>query len=221
VILIAGGAGTEYLQAVRDITRRHGVVLIFDEVVTGFRYAPGGAQEYYGVTPDMTTLAKILAGGLNGAAVATSREILSLFDIREDDPQWARFGRINHPGTFNANPLSAAAGVACLEIVKDPAVQKQATATADQIRAGMNDVLRRHGVEGHAGGDVSLLNLSLNSPGSKSKGFSHLLRSAMQLGGVDFSGGMIVSVTHDARDVSQTVDALDQSLAMLKAEGHL
>ncbi|HEY8597929.1 MAG TPA: aminotransferase class III-fold pyridoxal phosphate-dependent enzyme, partial [Thermomicrobiales bacterium] len=63
VIVIADGAGTEYLQAVRDLTTAHGVLLIFDEVVTGFRYAPGGAQEYYGVTPDLTTLAKILAGG--------------------------------------------------------------------------------------------------------------------------------------------------------------
>ena len=62
VIVIADGAGTEYLQAVRDLTTAHGVLLIFDEVVTGFRYAPGGAQEYYGVTPDLTTLAKILAG---------------------------------------------------------------------------------------------------------------------------------------------------------------
>ena len=221
VILIAGGAGKEYLQAVRDITRRHGVVLIFDEVVTGFRYAPGGAQEYYGVTPDMTTLAKILAGGLNGAAVATSAEILSLFDIREDDPQWTRFGRIHHPGTFNANPLSAAAGVACLEIVKDAAVQRKATATADAIREGMNDVMRRRGVEGNAGGDVSLLALTLKAPGAKDRAFSHLLRSAMQLGGVDFSGGMIVSAVHDARDVSQTVDAFDRSLALLAEDGKL
>jgi glutamate-1-semialdehyde 2,1-aminomutase len=221
VILIAGGAGKEYLQAVRDITRRHGVVLIYDEVVTGFRYAPGGAQEYYGVIPDMTTLAKILAGGLNGAAVASSRDILSLFDLRDDDPQWSRFGRIHHPGTFNGNPLSAAAGVACLEIVKDGAVQRKATATADAIRDGMNDVLRRRGVEGNAGGDVSLLNLSLKTPGSKDRAFSHLLRSAMQLGGVDFSGGMIVSAVHDERDVSQTVDAFDRSLALLADDGKL
>jgi glutamate-1-semialdehyde 2,1-aminomutase len=62
VILIADGAGTAFLRAVRDLTAARGVVLIFDEVVTGFRYAPGGAQEYYGVTPDLTTLAKILAG---------------------------------------------------------------------------------------------------------------------------------------------------------------
>jgi glutamate-1-semialdehyde 2,1-aminomutase len=221
VILIAGGAGKEYLQAVRDITRRHGVVLIFDEVVTGFRYAPGGAQEFYGVTPDMTTLAKILAGGLNGAAVATSAEILSLFDIREDDPEWTRFGRINHPGTFNANPLSSAAGVACLEIVKDPAVQRKATATADAIRNGMNDVMRRRGVEGNAGGDVSLLTLSLKTPGAKDRAFSHLLRSAMQLGGVDFSGSMIVSAVHDERDVAQTVEAFDSSLALLAEAGKL
>ena len=204
----------------RDITRRHGVLLIFDEVITGFRCAPGGAQEDFGVTPDLTTLAKILAGGLHGAAVASSREVLSLFDSGRRTGVDAL--RAHHPPRhLQRQPPLRRRGVACLEIVKDPAVQKQATATADQIRAGMNDVLRRHGVEGHAGGDVSLLNLSLKTPEAKSKGFSHLLRSAMQLGGVDFSGAMIVSVTHNSRDVAQTVDALDQSLTMLQAEGHL
>jgi glutamate-1-semialdehyde 2,1-aminomutase len=221
VILIAGGAGQEYLQAVREITRRHGVVLIYDEVVTGFRYAPGGAQEYYGVTPDMTTLAKILAGGLPGAAVAARRDILSLFDLRDDDPQWSRFGRIHHPGTFNANPLSAAAGIACLEIVKDPAVQRRATATADRLRAGMNDVLRRQGVDGQAGGEVSLVHISLRSPQAKGHAFGHALRSAVQLGGADFSGGLIVSAVHDERDVAQTVAAFDQALGLLQAEGRL
>lgn len=221
VILIAGGAGTEYLQSVREITRRHEVILIYDEVVTGFRYAPGGAQEYYGVTPDMTTLAKILAGGLPGAAIATSQELLSRFDIRDDDVQWSRFSRINHPGTFNANPLSSAAGVACLEIVKDPSVQQRATSTADRLRAGMNDVLQRRGVAGSAGGEVSLINLSVRSPQAGGKNFAHLLRSAMQLGGVDFSGGMIVSAVHDERDVAQTVEALDQALQLLQADGRL
>ena len=85
----------------------------------------------------------------------------------------------------------------------------------------MKDVMRRRGVEGDAGGDVSLLNLSLKTPGAKDRAFSHLLRSAMQLGGVDFSGGMIVSAVHDARDVSQTVDAFDASLALLAEAGKL
>jgi glutamate-1-semialdehyde 2,1-aminomutase len=111
VILIADMAGTEYLQAVRDLCTAKQVVLIFDEVVTGFRYAPGGAQEYYGVTPDMTTLAKILAGGLNGGAIAGKPELFQSF-MQSDDEQWVRHHRIPHPGTYNANPLSAAAGIA-------------------------------------------------------------------------------------------------------------
>ncbi|HEX2185290.1 MAG TPA: aminotransferase class III-fold pyridoxal phosphate-dependent enzyme [Chloroflexota bacterium] len=221
VILIAGGTGKEYLQAVRECTRRHGVVLIYDEVVTGFRYAPGGAQEYYGVLPDLTTLAKILAGGLPGACVAGRRDILALFELRDDDPQWTRFGRIHHPGTFNANPLSAAAGVACLEIVKDPAVQLKATATAEQLRAGMTDVLRRRGVEGAVGGEVSMLSLSISGGKARSKAFQHTLRSAMQLGGADFSGGLIVSAVHDERDVAQTVEAFDEGLSLLQADGWL
>jgi len=68
---------------VRDLTAERGVLLIFDEVVTGFRYAPGGAQEYYGVTPDLTTLAKILAGGLPGGAVAGRADILERFLQRD------------------------------------------------------------------------------------------------------------------------------------------
>jgi glutamate-1-semialdehyde 2,1-aminomutase len=221
VILIAGGVGREYLQQVRDATRRRGVLLIYDEVVTGFRYAPGGCQEYYGVVPDMTTLAKILAGGLPGACVAGRADVLALFELREDDAEWMRFGRIAHPGTFNANPLSAAAGVACLEIVRDPEVQQEATATADRIRAGLVDAFQRRGVEGTAGGEVSLINVGVASPKAKTKEFQHRLRSAMQLGGIDFSGSLIVSAVHDERDVAQTVEAFDQALGWLRADGLL
>ena len=221
VILIADGAGTSYLQAVRDATRKHGALLIYDEVVTGFRYAPGGCQEYYGVVPDMTTLAKILAGGLPGACVAARKDILSLFELRDDDPKWSRFGRIAHPGTFNANPLSAAAGTACLEVVKDPIVQKRATATANRLRAGLREALERRGVEGSATGEVSMIGIGFASPKAKTKRFQHSLRSAMQLGGVDFSGSMIVSAVHDDRDVAQTLDAFDSALQRLQVEALL
>ena len=154
-------------------------------MVTGFRYAPG--WEYYGVTPDMTTLAKILAEGLLEAAVATSREILSLFDIRDDDPQWTRFRRIKPPRHVQRQPLSAA-----------PAWPAWRSSGTQRAEAGLGDRRPDQGRDerrpaparggGHAGGDVSLVNLSLKTPGGKNKGFSHLLRSAMQLG-VDFSGG--------------------------------
>jgi glutamate-1-semialdehyde 2,1-aminomutase len=221
VILIADRAGTEYLQAVRDLTRERGVILIFDEVVTGFRYAPGGAQEYYGVTPDMTTLAKILAGGLNGGAVAGRADILARF-LQSDDAAWVRHQRVPHPGTYNANPLSAAAGIACLEIVKDPAVQKTATAAADQLRAGFNEAFARHGIAGKAGGPVSLVPISLSEPKTSGRKLVHRFRAAMQLGGVDTSGmSLIVSAVHGQAEVDQTVEAFDSALAMLKEEGAL
>lgn len=221
VIVIADGAGTDYLQAVRDLTTARGVVLIFDEVVTGFRYAPGGAQEYYGVTPDLTTLAKILAGGLNGGAVAGRADILGRF-LQSDDPHWARHERVPHPGTYNGNPLSAAAGIACLEIARDPATQERATAAANGLRAGFTEALLRNEVEGKVGGPVSLAPVSFTAPNIPMNKLLHRFRAAMQLGGVDPSGfNFIVSATHGQAEVDQTVEAFDNALRMLQEEGSL
>src|SRR5207249_1910821 len=114
-----------YLQELREVTRRHDVVLIFDEVITGFRYAPGGAQEYYGVTPDLTTLAKIVAGGLPGGAVCGATKYMAMLGFR-GDPTWDRASRVAHAGTFNANPLSAAAAIATLTLVADGSLQVRA-----------------------------------------------------------------------------------------------
>ncbi len=221
VILIADRAGTEYLQAVRDLTAERGVVLIFDEVVTGFRYAPGGAQEYYGVTPDLTTMAKILAGGLPGGAVAGRADLFERF-LQSDDAEWVRHQRIPHPGTYNANPLSSAVGIACLEIVKDPAVQQRAIATADALRAGFNEAFARHGIAGQAGGPVSLVPIKFSEPKISGRQLVFRFRAAMQLGGADPSGlQFIVSAVHGQAEVDQTVAAFDQALAMLKEEGSL
>ena len=221
VILIADLAGTEYLQAVRDLTREREVILIFDEVVTGFRYAPGGAQEYYGVTPDLTTLAKILAGGLNGGCVAGRADIFRLF-LQSDDQEWVRYKRIPHPGTYNANPLSAAAGIACLEIVRDGAVQQRATDTANQLRSGFTEALARHGIAGKAGGVVSLVPVSFSEPKIAPRKLLYRFKAAMQLGGVDPSGlNLIVSATHGQAEVDQTVAAFDRAIAMLKDEGSI
>jgi glutamate-1-semialdehyde 2,1-aminomutase len=221
VILIADQAGTEYLQAVRDLCTAKGVILIFDEVVTGFRYAPGGAQAYYGVTPDMTTLAKILAGGLNGGAVAGKAELFERF-LQSDDREWVRHQRIPHPGTYNANPLSAAAGVACLEICKDAAIQKKANATGDALRAGFNAAYARHGVAGKAGGPVSVVSVSFAEPKNAGRKLMHRFKAAMQLGGVDPSGlSLIVSAVHGQAEIDQTVEAFDQALTLLKEEGSI
>src|SRR5262249_3048998 len=101
----------DFLKALRELTTRHGRLLIFDEVITGFRVSPGRAQGLYRVTPDLTALAKVLAGGLPGGCVAGRADILAHLEFRPGKP------KMKHPGTFNANPLSAAAGVATLQLV--------------------------------------------------------------------------------------------------------
>ena len=128
-----------FLPDLRRLADRHKLVLIFDEVVTGFRYSPGGVQALSGVTPDLTTLAKILAGGLPGGAVAGRATIMEHLAFH-NDPAWDTKRKMHHPGTFNANPLSAAAGVACLEMVSDPAVQQTAADRADLLRTLLREI---------------------------------------------------------------------------------
>ena len=119
-------------------------MLIFDEVVTGFRVSPGGAQAEYGIRPDLTTLAKILAGGLPGGAVAGRKDILDLLDFQVTKA--ADREKITHQGTFNANPLSAAAGVAALEIVGTTDACAAANRYADAMRRRINEVFEEEHV---------------------------------------------------------------------------
>src|SRR4051812_44141257 len=121
-----------FLHALRELTTRHDRLLIFDEVITGFRVAPGGAQEHYGVRPDLTTLAKVLAGGLPGGCLAGRADILATLEFRPGQP------KMSHPGTFNANPLSAAAGVATLQIVAGGEPCRQASALGRSLRQRLN-----------------------------------------------------------------------------------
>jgi glutamate-1-semialdehyde 2,1-aminomutase len=218
VIIWCNGLTAEFAPRVIEIAHRYGTLVIFDEVVTGFRYAPGGAQQFFGVKPDLTAMAKILAGGYPGGAVAGLTEVMRILEFR-DDPEWLRFGRIAHPGTFNANPVSAAAGVACLEIVRDPAIQQRATATADAIRVGFREALQRHGIAGLADGWASMVTVKLDSKLPDRK-LTARFKSAMQLEGVDPSGlQLIVSAVHTPGDVDHTVSAFDRALVRLRAEG--
>ncbi|MFZ0217673.1 MAG: aminotransferase class III-fold pyridoxal phosphate-dependent enzyme [Candidatus Dormiibacterota bacterium] len=128
-----------YLQAVRDLTRQIGTLLIFDEVISGFRFAPGGAQELYGITPDLSTLAKAMAGGLPGGAVAGRGDVMDRLAFHDDERDQQK---VTQQGTFNANPLSAAAGIAALEQLADGSAQRQATATAAKLCRGINGSLQ-------------------------------------------------------------------------------
>jgi glutamate-1-semialdehyde 2,1-aminomutase len=148
-----------YLQALRDLTRKYGTVLIFDEVITGFRFAPGGAQQYYGVTPDLSTFAKAVCGGVPGGAVAGRAEIMDHMAFRPDDPDYNRRMRVRHQGTFSANPITAAVGVAALEILKDGSMQAQAAKMARRLEEGFNTALREAGAAGSLYGEHSTVRL--------------------------------------------------------------
>jgi glutamate-1-semialdehyde 2,1-aminomutase len=226
VILEPGGGSNsvvptrpEFLKQLRGLTRERGVVLIFDEVISGFRFAPGGAQEHYGVVPDMTTMAKILAGGLPGGAVGGRQEILDILSMKTDPPDWNRGRRIAHPGTFNANPLSSAAGVACLEIVATGEPHRVANRLGGELRRGFNECSVFHVALGLtaddvAKGDPSQL-MQARPVGAK-------LRKAMLLEGVDLmrTGGFVSGV-HTESDVAFMVEAFDRAIARMQEEGAL
>jgi len=215
-----------YLQELRAVTQRHGVLLIFDEVITGFRYAPGGAQEYFGVTPDITTLAKIVAGGLPGGAVCGRRDVMSMLAHR-GDPTWDRSERVAHAGTFNANPLSAAAAIATLEQIGDASLQARANKLGEELRRGLGEAMKRVGVRGTCYGEASIYHVSFEGkPGLA--GFDrprkgdhyHLLRCAILNEGVDCSmnHGWVSSV-HTEDDIERTIRAYERAFRAMAAEG--
>jgi glutamate-1-semialdehyde 2,1-aminomutase len=228
----AGGqAGTTptipgYLQELRALTTRHGVVLIFDEVITGFRYAPGGAQQYFGVTPDLTTLAKIVAGGLPGGALTGKRELMSMLAFR-GDPDWDRASRVAHAGTFNANPLSAAAATATLELCADGTLQARANKSGDHLRAALTDALKKAGAPGTCFGESSIYHVSFEGkPGLA--GFDRprkgplyqLLRCALLNTGVDCSANHgWISAVHTEADLEHTVRAYERAFQAMVADG--
>ncbi|MBI2554902.1 MAG: aspartate aminotransferase family protein [Candidatus Rokubacteria bacterium] len=137
-----------FLERLREVTARRGILLIFDEVIS-FRVAPGGAQERFGVRPDLTTLGKIIGGGLPVGAFGGQADVMAAFD-----PRGGR-GRISHGGTFNANPLTMAAGVATLEALT-PERYRQLDLLGERLRSGMTALLRRLKRPGQVSGVGSL-----------------------------------------------------------------
>src|ERR671937_521750 len=215
VILEPGGGSNgiiptdvQVLRDLRGLTSERGVVLIFDEVITGFRYSPGGAQQLYGVTPDMTTLAKIVAGGLPGGAVVGKRAIMEVQTFKGELHK-DRFERVLQQGTFNANPLSAAAGLNALQVVEEGWATEQANQAGEQLRQGLRETLERRGVAGVVLGEASVFQI-LSGEGMQQavdttdvqrlmagRGAVNTLRKAMLLNGVDLmrSGGF-TSIAH-------------------------
>ncbi len=224
----------DFLRALREITSRLNRVLIFDEVITGFRVSPGGAQQHYGIKPDMTTMAKILAGGLPGGCVTGRAEILAALEFQPGKP------KMRHPGTFNANPLSAAAGVATLRHAATGEPQRKANTTAKLLRQRLNALFQERGVNWVAYGEFSGVKLIPGYSGPRPTGddfvpyggdvdkldgpkdakLVHAFRRGMLLHGVDTWGlGGMVSAAHSEADVETTVKAVAGTLNLLREEG--
>ena len=223
-----------FLGELREVTQRYDAILIFDEVVTGFRTSKGGAQAYYGVIPDISSLAKILGGGLPGGAVAGKAELINMIEFH-DDPQYDRQQRISHPGTFNANPLSASAGSKALELVATTPVNERADAMSARLKNGLNDLLARMEIPGCACGVDSLVFMRLGVDHECDREVCILSQEEMRIAddrnrnaqlelalvnrGVDSGSRFILSATHTERDVDDTVDAMESALGELREEG--
>jgi glutamate-1-semialdehyde 2,1-aminomutase len=140
---VAGNMGLvlptqEFLQGLRDLCTKEGIVLIFDEVMTGFRLAPGGAQQLFGVTPDMTTLGKIIGGGMPVGAYGGKKEIMDCV---------APAGPVYQAGTLSGNPIAMSAGMAMLNYLKDnPQVYTQLDETTERMINGMRNNMQQLGL---------------------------------------------------------------------------
>jgi glutamate-1-semialdehyde 2,1-aminomutase len=222
-----------FLKALREITMRLGRLLIFDEVITGFRVHPGGAQGYYQVKPDLTTLAKVLAGGLPGGCVAGRADVMAGLEFRPGKP------KMKHPGTFNANPLSAAAGTAILRLVAGGEPCRRANQMGSRLRWLLNVLFEKQGADWVAYGDFSGFKVLPGYKGPRPEGddfvpyqgaldrleapkdrrLIHAFRRGMLLHGVDLPGlGGMTTAAHNEDDIERTVTAVAETLEMLRAE---
>jgi glutamate-1-semialdehyde 2,1-aminomutase len=199
-----------YLQGLREITRAYGTILIFDEVMTGFRLARGGAQERYGVVPDMTCLGKVIGGGLPVGAFGGRREILE---------RVAPSGPIYQAGTLSGNPLAMSAGLATLRATGEPGFYRRLEELGEHWRRGMNEVAGEGDVPftiNQAGSMVSIFFTEEPvkdfpaAAGSDREAFKdffwHMLRRGIYLAPSQYEAGFI-STVHSEDDLEKTFEA--------------
>jgi glutamate-1-semialdehyde 2,1-aminomutase len=226
----------DFVRALRDLTRKYGTVWVVDEVVTGFRYAPGGWQSEMGVTPDLTTLGKCVGGGVAAGAVVGHAQIMEAFGTKTPLQR-----RIRHSGTWNANPLVAAAGVAACKLYLTGEPQRGAAEAGALLRAGLNKALEERGISGAYYGKTMLHGYlgprelepandmlpptrdirKLCNP-EMAPIWNRMLLHLLQHGVSNMRGSLyVMSAAHTGEDIDQTVKAFGESLDGMIAEGSL
>ena len=207
-----------FLQALRELCTRHGVVLIFDEVMTGFRVALGGAQALYGITPDMTTLGKVIGGGMPLAAFGGRRDIMQCL---------APIGPVYQAGTLSGNPVAVAAGLATLRIVQTAGFYDKLSATAYALCKGLSEAAAGQQVAfsaQHVGGMFGLY-FRTTAPQTYAEVmecdkdrfnqfFHSMLAEGVYLAPSAYEAGF-VSSAHTTADIDNTVAAANKAFAAL------
>jgi len=209
-----------YLEDVRTLTRKYNVVLIFDEVKTGLRIAPGGASEYFGVDPDIVCLAKVLGGGMSLGAFGATKDISSeIFPL----------GGAMHFGTYNGHPVSVAAGLAVLtQVLTDEAYEKL-NLLGDRLRKGMRDILERSGIPAKVQGIGSMATILFNEL-DQITNYREAIRSDKEffmkywmgcvtkgviMMGPKWSEESVLTTAHTESDIDQTLSVIDDTLKEL------
>ena len=200
----------EFLETLREQCTRHGAVLIFDEVMTGFRVALGGAQSRYGIRPDLTTLGKVIGGGMPLAAVGGRREIMQ--DI-------APLGPVYQAGTLSGNPVAVAAGLATLKLVDTPGFQERIEATTQALVEGLAAEAKRAGATFSSQSIGSMFGIYFRAAPPRSfaevmqcdrerfnRFFHEMLARGVYLAPSAYEAGF-VSAAHGAREIEETLAA--------------
>ena len=209
-----------FLEGLRTATRRYDVPLIFDEIVTGFRLAYGGAQEHYGVVPDLAAYGKVVAGGFPLACVAGPKALMRHFDAAlEGTPEY-----VWQAGTFNGNAIACAAGLATLAELRKPGTYAKLFGTGTRLRDGLAAAVLKHGVAAQVSGEPPVFDIfftdhpivdyraTLTADRERIKRFNAEL---LRRGVVKAVNKIYVSLAHTDEDVDETLEVFDQALAVI------
>jgi len=209
-----------FLEGLRTATRRYDVPLIFDEIVTGFRLAYGGAQEHYGVVPDLAAYGKVVAGGFPLACVAGPKALMRHFDAAlEGTPEY-----VWQAGTFNGNAIACAAGLATLAELRKPGTYAKLFGTGTRLRDGLAAAVLKHGVAAQVSGEPPVFDIfftdhpivdyraTLMADRERIKRFNAEL---LRRGVVKAVNKIYVSLAHTDEDVDKTLGVFDQALAVI------
>ncbi len=212
-----------FLDAVREVTSRHGIVLVFDEVVTGFRIAWGGAQERYGVVPDLATYGKAMSGGFPMAAIAGRADVMACLDARRVERSklvWAS-------GTLNGNPISATAGLAALDVLSRPGTYERLHQVGGRLRREITRLGARYGFSAQTPGEDAVFGVRFTDR-QPLRNWQDLLTADKDLGLrwsielikrgilVNPNEKFYISTEHSDADVDRTLEAAEAAFAAMR-----